>query len=80
MAGTNLKMTMLPAKLKDAYYSTHMVGKWNQGFYRSEYLPVNRGFDTMTGFLSGGENHMTQEKGCAVDWCMEKFSSRLTKW
>ena len=68
MAGTNLKMTMLPAKLRMAYYSTHMVGKWHQGFFDPKYIPTNRGFDTSSGFLSGGENHMTQKMQCATDY------------
>eukprot|EP00117_Sycon_ciliatum_P046566 scpid77511/ scgid33333/ Arylsulfatase B; N-acetylgalactosamine-4-sulfatase len=68
MAGTNLNMTMLPAKLKQAGYATHMVGKWHQGFFKSDYLPMVRGFDTMSGFLNGGENHMNQREGCLVDF------------
>ncbi|XP_019852368.1 PREDICTED: arylsulfatase J-like isoform X1 [Amphimedon queenslandica] len=68
MAGTNLNMTMIPAKLKAAKYSTHMVGKWHQGFFDPRYLPINRGFDTSSGFLGGGEDHMTQEAECAIDY------------
>ena len=67
--GTNINMTMLPAKLKKAGYSTHMVGKWHQGFFDPAYLPVNRGFDSSSGFLSSGEDHMTEIAGkCAVDY------------
>lgn len=68
LAGTNLNMTMLPAKLKVAGYATHMVGKWHQGLYKSEYLPTNRGFDTMSGFLNGGEDHMNEKYSCLVDF------------
>ena len=66
--GANLKMTMLPAKLKQAGYATHMVGKWHEGLSQPGYLPINRGFDTSTGFLSGGEDHFTARVGCAVDY------------
>ena len=66
--GTNINMTMLPAKLKQAGYSTHMVGKWHLGMFDPAYLPVNRGFDTSTGFLSGGEDHFTQQASCIVDY------------
>ena len=75
--GLNLNMTMLPAKLKQAGYSTHIVGKWHEGFFKEEYLPVNRGFDTSSGFLSGGEDHMTQKVGCATDyWKNKMYDSR----
>ena len=70
--GTNINMTMLPAKLKQAGYSTHMVGKWHLGFYGPAYLPVNRGFDTSSGFLGQGEDHMTKRVGCAVDYWKNK--------
>ena len=66
--GTNLNMTMMPAKLKQAGYSTHMVGKWHLGMFDPAYLPVNRGFDTSSGFILGSENHMTEVTGCAVDY------------
>ena len=67
--GANINMTMLPAKLKQAGYDTHIVGKWHEGFFQKKFLPVNRGFDTSFGFLSGAEDHMTQKRDCAVDFC-----------
>ena len=68
LAGANINMTMIPAKLKQAGYKTHMVGKWHEGFHQKKYLPINRGFDTMSGFLGGAEDHMTQKIWCAVDY------------
>lgn len=68
VAGTNINMTLLPAKLKQAGYKTHMVGKWHEGFFQTAYLPVNRGFDSSSGFLGGGEDHFTQKVGCAYDF------------
>lgn len=68
MAGTNLNMTMLPAKLKTAGYKTYMVGKWHQGLFDPKYLPINRGFDMSTGFLNGGESHMDAKYMCATDY------------
>ena len=74
--GLNINMTILPAKLKQAGYSTHMVGKWHEGFFSKEYLPINRGFDT-SGFLAGSEDHMNEMKVCAVDfWKNHGFDSR----
>ena len=70
--GTNINTTMLPAKLKQAGYSTHMVGKWHQGFFDPAFLPVNRGFDTSSGFLNGAEDHMIEKRECAVDYWKNK--------
>ena len=68
MIGANINMTMLPAKLKMAGYKTHMVGKWHEGFFKHEFLPVNRGFDTSSGFLSGAEDHFSEKRECAIDF------------
>ena len=67
-AGTNLNMTMIPAKLKTTNYATHLVGKWHQGFFDPRYLPINRGFDTSIGILTGAADHVSEEKQCAVDY------------
>jgi arylsulfatase A-like enzyme len=77
MIGANINMTLLPAKLKTAGYSTHIVGKWHEGFYQTKYLPINRGFDTSSGFLAGAEDHFTQVRECAVDfWKDNQYDTR----
>jgi arylsulfatase A-like enzyme len=60
--GIDLRMTLLPQKLKQAGYLTHQIGKWHCGARSVLHLPVNRGFDSHFGFLGGGEDHY-QNKG-----------------
>jgi arylsulfatase A-like enzyme len=59
---------MLPAMLKKAPtpYKTVMLGKWNQGFYTKEHVPVARGFDKFFGFYDGGESYFTHITPFAV--------------
>eukprot|EP00729_Bicosta_minor_P023940 gene23940-8734_t len=50
---------LMPAMMKRAGYSTHMLGKWHLGHFSQAHTPVGRGFDTFFGFLLGSETHDT---------------------
>ena len=68
VGGIDLRMTLLPQKLKRVGYKTAIVGKWHCGARSAANLPVNRGFDHHLGFLTGGEDHFTQKSGEAGNY------------
>eukprot|EP01084_Bolivina_argentea_P210280 357976_1 len=63
--GINLGYTYITEKLKLANppYISYQVGKWHQGIFNFNYTPIGRGFNKSFGYLSGGENHFTQQTG-----------------
>ncbi len=48
-SGLPLSMPTLADMLRGLGYATHIVGKWHLGFYRKEYTPTYRGFDSFYG-------------------------------
>ena len=51
---------LLPQSLKQAGYSTSLIGKWHLGFYQAAYHPQQRGFDHFFGMYTGDADHYTQ--------------------
>uniref|UniRef100_A0A671RH96 Si:dkey-174i8.1 n=1 Tax=Sinocyclocheilus anshuiensis TaxID=1608454 RepID=A0A671RH96_9TELE len=59
----------LPARLRQAGYSTHMVGKWHLGFCRPECLPTSRGFQRFLGSLTGSGDHFSFQSCDGTEAC-----------
>jgi len=49
--GLPLSLPTLANCLRQQQYSTHIIGKWHLGFYKKEYTPTYRGFDSFYGEL-----------------------------
>jgi arylsulfatase A-like enzyme len=50
--GIPLNRTLMPEYLRQLGYGTHLVGKWNVGYYSKKHTPTRRGFDSFYGFYN----------------------------
>ena len=60
---------LLPQTLQKLDYASHLVGKWDVGYYARDMWPRRRGFDTFFGML-----------GDAFDWTTHKGNLDYTAW
>jgi arylsulfatase A-like enzyme len=59
---------LLPQALKEAGYTTAIIGKWHLGHSDKTYWPRQRGFDHQYGPLIGEIDYFTHEADGVVDW------------
>ncbi|CAG2107662.1 unnamed protein product, partial [Medioppia subpectinata] len=76
--GLPLDRKIWPQYLKQLYnYSTHIVGKWHQGFARKEYTPTYRGFDSHVGFWTMGVGYYNHRNCFTGDNCGLDFRHNM---
>src|SRR5499433_1905584 len=59
---------LLPQALKEAGYTTAIIGKWHLGNADQKYWPRQRGFDYQYGALIGEIDYFTHQAEGIVDW------------
>lgn len=59
---------LLPQALKEAGYSTAIIGKWHLGQADKKYWPRQRGFDYQYGPMVGELDYFTHEQHHVLDW------------
>ncbi len=59
---------LLPQALKEAGYTTAIIGKWHLGHGDRKYWPRQRGFDYQYGPLIGELDYFTHEQHGVLDW------------
>lgn len=66
--GLPLQERTLANALRDAGYTTAIVGKWHLGEFDPRYRPTARGFEHQHGLFFGMIDHFTHLRGNAHDW------------
>ena len=59
---------LLPQALKEAGYTTAILGKWHLGHAKREFWPKQRGFDYQYGAQLGEIDYFTHSVGEKTDW------------
>lgn len=59
---------LMPECLKEAGYTTAIIGKWHLGHADKKYWPRQRGFDYQYGAMIGELDYFTHEEHGVLDW------------
>jgi arylsulfatase A-like enzyme len=59
---------LMPQSLKEAGYTTAIIGKWHLGHADRKYWPRQRGFDYQYGAMIGELDYYTHSDAGAIDW------------
>jgi arylsulfatase A-like enzyme len=66
--GLDTSEFLLPQCLKDAGYTTGIIGKWHLGHADIKYWPKQRGFDYQYGAMIGEVDYYTHQDAGVLDW------------
>lgn len=66
--GLPKNVTILPQHLKHLGYSTHGIGKWHLGFFKTDRTPTKRGFDSHFGYYTGHEDYYDHTAMNDIGW------------
>ena len=66
--GLPIDEVTLPQALKEAGYTTAIIGKWHLGHADTKYWPKQRGFDYQYGAMIGELDYYTHSDAGVLDW------------
>jgi arylsulfatase A-like enzyme len=66
--GLPLEERTLAVALREAGYTTAIVGKWHLGEFEEAYRPTRRGFDHQYGNWFGAIDYFTHQRDGILDW------------
>ncbi len=66
--GLNTDEVLLPQVLKEAGYTTAIIGKWHLGHADTKFWPRQRGFDYQYGAMIGELDYFTHSDAGVLDW------------
>lgn len=66
--GLDTSEYLMPQCLKDAGYTTAIIGKWHLGHADIKYWPKQRGFDYQYGAMIGELDYYTHSDAGVLDW------------
>ncbi|KAJ7390443.1 hypothetical protein OS493_025143 [Desmophyllum pertusum] len=78
--GLGLDETLMPQYLKQLGYATHAVGKWHLGFFKTEYTPTKRGFDSFFGYWCGKKDYWDHSNNEKVGWALDLHDNTKPVW
>jgi arylsulfatase A-like enzyme len=66
--GLDITEWLMPQCLKEAGYTTAIIGKWHLGHADMKYWPKQRGFDYQYGAMIGELDYFTHDEHGVLDW------------